>query len=163
MSKAYIGVGGNLGDVISTINSAFDDIKQNPNIFSVCLSSFYESKPLSSSEFSGDDQPLYINAVAKLETDLTPNALLNLLQEIELRFGRVRTEEQWSSRTLDLDILLFDELKISTDRLTVPHAGMLERDFVIEPLFEIAPSLHIAGYGSLADALKLCENRGLKK
>ena len=163
MSKAYIGVGGNLGNVVETFFSAFEEIDKSPNISSVRLSSLYESKPLTVTGINSVDQPLYVNAVAELETSLNPNELLTLLQETELRFGRVRTEEQWASRTLDLDILLFDDLQISSDRLTVPHAGMLVRDFVLEPLFEIAPSLNIAGYGALVDALESCENRGLTK
>ena len=157
MSTAYIGVGGNLGNVIETILSAFEVLKKNSNISSVVLSSFYESKPLGNT-----DQPQYINAVAAIETSYDPDDLLNTLQEVELQFGRVR-EERWASRTLDLDILLFDDLQLTTERLTVPHAGMLVRDFVLEPLFEIAPNINIAGYGALRDALDSCENRGLKK
>lgn len=158
MSRAYIGVGGNLGDVVTTINSAIAQLRQNSNIESITLSSFYRSKPLGNTE-----QPQYINAVAMLDTSLLPHDLLCLLQETELQFGRVRTEEQWSSRTLDLDILLFDELQISDDALTIPHAGLLVRDFVLEPLNELAPAVTIAGYGSLAMALESCENRGLQK
>jgi len=157
MSKAYIGVGGNLGNVTETILSAFEVLKQNPNINSVVLSSFYESQPLSDA-----DQPQYINAVAEVETNLSPDDLLNVLQEVELQFGRVR-EERWASRTLDLDILLFDDLQLTTERLTVPHSGMLVRDFVLTPLFEIAPNVDIAGYGALSRALESCENRGLIK
>ena len=158
MSQAYIGVGGNLGDVIGTINSAIEVLKQASGISTVSLSSFYESEPL-----GGSDQPQYINAVAGLKTTLNPEQLLSLLQEIELRFGRIRTEERWISRTLDLDILLFDDLQLTSENLTIPHAGMLVRDFVLEPLFELAPELNIAGYGLLSNALHSCENRGLKK
>jgi len=158
MSKAYIGVGGNLGDVADVINSAFALLQKKTGINSVKLSSLYRSKPL------GDvHQPQYINAVALLDTELSPERLLALLQEIELLFGRVRTEEQWSSRTLDLDILLYDDLEVVSEKLTIPHAGMLVRDFVLQPLYEIAPNIIIAGYGPLSSALKSCENRGLEK
>jgi len=158
MSRAYIGLGGNLGDVFSTMSSAVQALKQYSDINSVRLSSFYQSDPLGNA-----DQPKYINAVAQLETTLTADQLLTVLQEIELRFGRVRTAEQWSSRTLDLDIILFDDLQLSSECLTIPHAGMLVRDFVLVPLFELAPELVIAGYGPLSQALQVCENRGLKK
>ena len=87
MSTANIGVGGNLGNVIETILSAFEVLKKNSNISSVVLSSFYESKPLGNT-----DQPQYINAVAAIETSYDPDDLLNTLQEVELQFGRVREE-----------------------------------------------------------------------
>ncbi len=164
MSKVYIGVGGNLGNVIETIHSAFDVLKQNPKITSVIFSSFYESQPLAiSGAAPQDEQPAYINLVAAIETLLSPDELLSALQEIELQFGRIRTSQQWASRTLDLDILLFDDLQLSSERLTIPHPEMLVRDFVLTPLFEIASELNIAGYGSLAHALNACVNRGLKK
>ncbi|MDH3326339.1 MAG: 2-amino-4-hydroxy-6-hydroxymethyldihydropteridine diphosphokinase [Gammaproteobacteria bacterium] len=158
MSKAYIGAGGNLGDASATLSSAFALLEQNLDINSIALSAFYLSKPLNDA-----NQPQYINAVAEIETHLTPECLLTLLQETEQCFGRVRTDEQWSSRTLDLDILLYDELQISTEHLTIPHSGMLVRDFVLQPLYEIAPDLVIPGYGSLAGALDACEIRGLIK
>jgi len=165
MSIAYIGAGGNLGNVAETIRQAFAQLVQHPKVQAVLLSSLYESQPLEVPGFSSasQSQPLYINAVARLETALTPHQLLRVLQEIEYSFGRVRSEKQWASRTLDLDIVLFDDLQLCSNDLIIPHAEMLSRDFVLVPLFEIAPNLDIAGYGALRKALKSCENRGLKK
>lgn len=163
MSVAYIGVGGNLGNVVETVTSAFDELAQHPKIETVVLSSFYESQPLALTDASDFAQPLYINAVARLETTLTPHQLLAVLQKTELRFGRVRTQEQWASRTLDLDIVLFDDLQLSDVDLIIPHAGMLMRDFVLTPLHELSPELIIPGYGLLIKALASCENRGLTK
>ncbi len=158
MNKVFIGVGGNLGDVIQAINGAMDELRAHPQINHLILSSFYSSTPL-----SDNNQPQYINMVASFETELLPIMLLDLLQGIELKFGRIRTKEQWASRTLDLDILLYADIQMSTERLTIPHAGLLERDFVLIPLREIASDLNIPGYGQLSQAIECCENRSLKK
>ncbi len=158
MKKVYIGAGGNLGDVVSALTAAFEQLKKNPSVNSVILSSFYRSKPLSDTE-----QPAYINAVALLETTLSPMALLAELQNIEQQFGRVRTDYQWASRTIDLDILLYENLQLNTEKLTIPHVGIMQRDFVLYPMYELTPTLNIVGHGSLISAMEACENRGLEK
>src|SRR5690606_4895074 len=104
-ARCYIGLGGNLGKPLETLPAALIEIDQLPNTQVVTVSSYYQSKPLGPS-----DQPDYINAVAELKTSLTPLALLEALQAIELRFGRVR-QRHWGERTLDLDILLYDNLQ----------------------------------------------------
>jgi 2-amino-4-hydroxy-6-hydroxymethyldihydropteridine diphosphokinase len=107
------------------------------------------------------EQPDYINAVCEIKTGLTPLDLLDKLQAIEATQGRVRTEERWGPRPLDLDILLYGGKSINTDRLIVPHPGMLERNFVLYPLHEIAPDLIIPGQGPLASMVKKIDKQGL--
>ncbi|EFK5801450.1 2-amino-4-hydroxy-6-hydroxymethyldihydropteridine diphosphokinase, partial [Escherichia coli] len=100
------------------------------------VSSFYRTPPL-----GPQDQPDYLNAAVALETTLAPEELLNHTQQIELQQGRVRKAERWGPRTLDLDIMLFGNETINTERLTVPHYDMKNRGFMLWPLFEIAPEL----------------------
>ena len=100
------------------------------------------------------DQPDYVNAVACLDTLLQPHSLLRELQAIEQRFGRRRDGIRWGARSLDLDILLYAEATVGSDRLTIPHPGISERDFVLLPLVEIAPDVNIPGLGTAACALE---------
>lgn len=109
------------------------------------------------------DQPDYTNAVALLETSLPAEDLLSVMQQIELEQGRVRKSEQWGPRTLDLDMLLYGMIHIGTERLTVPHYGMKEREFVLYPLAEIAPKLVFPDGQTLQQALQDCPLNGLKK
>jgi 2-amino-4-hydroxy-6-hydroxymethyldihydropteridine diphosphokinase len=108
------------------------------------------------------DQPEYINAVASLETNLQAEALLDALQAIEQAQGRVR-DERWGPRTLDLDILLYGDEVIDSDRLTIPHPGLSEREFVLYPLYELAPDLMIPGLGSLASLYQHCDANGIER
>lgn len=158
MANVYIGLGSNLGESQQILKDCLKYIDQCKGLSLRICSSFYISKPL-----AGLDQPEYVNAVALIETELSPQALLSLLQETEARFGRVREEIRWQPRTLDLDILLYDALILQDSTLTIPHSGMLERDFVLFPLSEIAPELEIPEVGSIRQALENCENRGLVK
>jgi 2-amino-4-hydroxy-6-hydroxymethyldihydropteridine diphosphokinase len=112
-------------------------------------------------------QPDYINAVVAIDTLLEPVVLLHELQKIENQQGRVRTNERWGPRTIDLDILVYDDRKINTDELTVPHLGIHERAFVLYPLQEIAPELDIPGLGSLRELIAQYDEKykeiGLKR
>jgi len=147
----YIGMGSNLGDSSATLGAAFSALKAHPQIHEVCMSSLYQSKP-----HGPQDQPDYINAVACLLTDLDPEPLLDVLQSIEQQYGRVRTGEHWSARTLDLDLVLFGQQIIQTERLTVPHPWMTQREFVLYPLLELAPALKLpdgSGLQAHLDAL----------
>lgn len=170
MSIAYIGIGSNLSDPINQVRQAIeelDDLSQ-----SICrrYSSLYRSDPMAFEEGSlgkenleeGEDQPDYINAVAELETDLSPLDLLHELQQLEALHNRIR-EERWGPRTLDLDVLLYDDRIIESPELTVPHPGLYERNFVLYPLTEIAPDLVIPGAGQLGDLLGSCERGNLEK
>ena len=107
------------------------------------------------------DQADYINAVARLQTSLAPHALLDELQRIELEQGRVRKDERWGPRTLDLDILLFGQQVIDGERLTIPHYGMKQRAFVLVPLFDLAPDLTLPDGNQLAELAAACDRTAL--
>src|SRR5690606_34005858 len=112
------------------------DIARLPHTHLSDWSSTYESEPLTS---DGASQSSYANAVCVVETLLSPHELLQHLQKIENHFGRVRSGHRWSARTLDLDVLLYDDRVLATPELTIPHYAMLDRNFVLVPLLEIAP------------------------
>jgi 2-amino-4-hydroxy-6-hydroxymethyldihydropteridine diphosphokinase len=131
--KCAIGLGSNLGDSLAILTGAIDRLKMHPQIELIAVSSWYITAPV------GPPQPDYLNGCATLQTSLTPLDLLNILQEIEAEFGRVR-REIWGARTLDLDLLLYDDLIIDLPTLQVPHPHMCERAFVLVPLAEIAPN-----------------------
>jgi 2-amino-4-hydroxy-6-hydroxymethyldihydropteridine diphosphokinase len=156
MNKVYIGLGANLNEPMAQLRRAIDVLKDLPQCRFVSCSRFYGSKPM-----GPQDQPDYINAVACIETDLAAEALLDALQKIELEQGRVRKDERWGPRTLDLDILLFGEQQISTERLTVPHYGLCQREFVVYPLHEIAPHLELPSGEKLEDICKQVPLNGL--
>ena len=132
----YIGMGSNLGDSAQILKEA---VAQLATLGTVSVSRLYQSPPM-----GPQDQPNYHNAVARLVTDLEPLLLLDELQRFELESGRVRLRH-WGERTLDLDILLYGEKNIINDRLTVPHVGILERDFVVIPLLDLDFELKING------------------
>ena len=136
MTVVYIAIGSNLASPLEQVNAAVKAIGEIPESRIVAVSSFYRTPPL-----GPQDQPDYLNAAVALETALAPEALLNHTQRIELQQGRVRKAERWGPRTLDLDIMLFGQEIIHTDKLTVPHYDMYNRGFMLWPLYEIAPSL----------------------
>lgn len=138
MITSYIGVGSNLSDPIKQVKLAIDALKKIDQSQLTAVSSLYGSKPM-----GPQNQPDYINAVVQLQTLLAPLTLLDALQAIENKSGRVRKEKRWGARILDLDILLYDQRVIDDERLTVPHYGIKSREFVILPLAEIAPDLYL--------------------
>ncbi|MCC4799616.1 2-amino-4-hydroxy-6-hydroxymethyldihydropteridine diphosphokinase [Enterovibrio norvegicus] len=156
MIRVYIAIGSNLGNPVEKASLAIDALKQLPNTQFVCCSSLYSSKPMGPS-----DQPDYVNAVAIVDTLLKPLDLLDQTQRIELEFGRERKDERWGPRTLDLDILLFGDLQINSERLTVPHYGMKVREFVLYPLAEIAPDLHLPDGSAVTDLVAVVDKNGL--
>ncbi|MEX0492003.1 2-amino-4-hydroxy-6-hydroxymethyldihydropteridine diphosphokinase [Raoultella terrigena] len=137
MTLAFIALGSNLAAPLEQVNAAVAALAEIPNSRIVAVSSFYRTPPL-----GPQDQPDYLNAAVALETGLTAEALLDNTQRIELQQGRERKAERWGPRTLDLDIMLFGEQVIDSERLTVPHYDMKNRGFMLWPLFEIAPELH---------------------
>jgi 2-amino-4-hydroxy-6-hydroxymethyldihydropteridine diphosphokinase len=137
---AYIGIGSNLGDSIATIHSAIAALEKLPQTRLITTSSFFQSAPY---EASGND---FMNAVVAIETTLTPAALLEYCQSVELSFGRERPFPN-APRTLDLDMLLYGHETINNASLIVPHPRMTERAFVLLPLCEIAPEIMIPGKG----------------
>nr|WP_082276044.1 2-amino-4-hydroxy-6-hydroxymethyldihydropteridine diphosphokinase [Moritella viscosa] len=154
-TRCYIAIGSNLADPIAQAKEAITALKTLTESRFISVSSLYASKPMGPQE-----QPDYINAVACVGTHLAPIELLDALQQIENEQGRVR-KEHWGARTLDLDILLYGDEVMSTPRLTVPHYGMKEREFVLYPLAEIAPQLQLPCGQALSALLEACPRNGL--
>lgn len=136
MIRAYIALGSNLADPRRQVLSALQALETLPESRLVRCSSLYRTPPL-----GPQDQPDYVNAAVALDTNLSPETLLDHTQRIELAHGRERKAERWGPRTLDLDIMLFGDLTLNTPRLIVPHYDMKNRAFMLIPLAEIAPDL----------------------
>jgi 2-amino-4-hydroxy-6-hydroxymethyldihydropteridine diphosphokinase len=130
-----IGLGSNLGNRPANLNGAIAALGQVPRLIVRQVSSFHETEPVGGPPGQG----MFLNAVAVLETDLEPLPLLRVLQTIETQFGRERAVH-WGERTLDLDLLLFDDRILDTPELCLPHPRMNSRRFVLEPLLEVAPA-----------------------
>ncbi len=154
---AFIGLGSNLGNPREQVLRAVRALGELPRTRLVSHSSLYRSAPLGYL-----DQPDFVNAVAKLDTELAPRALLDALLEVEHRNGRTRDFPN-APRTLDLDLLLYDNLRHHERGLTLPHPHMHLRAFVLVPLLEIAPDCAIPGVGAAADALRHCEDQQLER
>jgi len=154
--SAWLGLGSNLEDPRGQLRRAATALAELPQTRLVALSSHYGSTPL-----GPQDQPDYVNAAARLDTELEPLALLDALQGIENAQGRVRAR-RWGERSLDLDLLLYAERRIDLPRLQVPHPGLHLRAFALYPLAEIAGSdLPIPGRGRLGDLLREVPRDGL--
>ncbi len=159
MVEVYIGLGSNLENPAEQIKHARLSIANQAHISEVSFSSLYASPPM-----GPQDQPDYVNAVMRINTDLSAIELLKVLQKIEIDFGRVRKGERWGARTLDLDLLLYADQQIELPDLTVPHIGLSERAFVLYPLQEIAPEeLVVQGKGTIKQLVSLCPLNGLEK
>lgn len=139
---AYIGLGANLGDAVRTLALALDALVALPDTELAAVSCMYRSAPV---DATGPD---YLNAVARLDTALAPQDLLDRLQAIEQAHGRERPFVN-APRTLDLDLLLYADRQILSDRLSVPHPRLHQRAFVLQPLLELAPDLAAPGLGRL--------------
>lgn len=155
MTAAFIGLGANLGAAESTLCSAVAALCTLAGTRLTGLSSLYRSAPVGP---AGQDD--YLNAVARLDTLLTPHELLRALQGIENRHGRVR-EVRWGPRTLDLDLLLYGNDRITTADLTVPHPELVNRNFVLVPLLEIAPGTCLPVGAHLASLPAASDYQGL--
>lgn len=153
---AYIGLGSNLGNSVATLNAAASALAVLPRTRSLVCASLYKSAPVGIEVNDAVEQTDFINGVCALATTLGEQDLLQRLMAIELEFGRDRTGEFGQPRTLDLDLLLYGDLSISSDKLTLPHPRLHERAFVLYPLNEIAPDLVIPGHGRVADLLQNC-------
>lgn len=152
--RSFIGLGSNLDNPQQRIQSACEQLGKIHLCRRGKVSSFYISKPLSSgTNQSSSDQPDYINAVAEIHTQLSAEHLLDALQLIEQQHGRTRSHKRWQSRTLDLDILLFGNQKICSERLQIPHAELLNRNFVVMPLAEITDNITLPSGVSLRATL----------
>jgi 2-amino-4-hydroxy-6-hydroxymethyldihydropteridine diphosphokinase len=132
---AYVGFGSNLNDRLEYIKSAAREIDKNGNCKIIKFSSLYETKP-----YGETDQPNFLNAAAKVETDLSIHELFSFIKKVEKKLGRKETYK-WGPREIDLDLLFYDNIVFSDENLTVPHPGIPQRDFVLTPLIEIEPML----------------------
>jgi 2-amino-4-hydroxy-6-hydroxymethyldihydropteridine diphosphokinase len=142
MTLAYVGLGSNLGDSEQLIREAAELIG------ALRLSSIIETEP-----WGYAAQPNFLNAVAELDTALTPRQLLDHLLDVERRLGRERIGHRWGPRTIDLDLLLYGEEVVDEPGLVVPHPRLLEREFALRPLAELVPAQKIPGSGTVQDAL----------
>jgi len=154
---AFIGLGSNLADPVFQVSHALDALDNLPHTHVALRSSLYRSAPVGYLA-----QPDFINAVAQLETELTPRALLDALLVLEQECGRTR-EFCNAPRTLDLDVLLYDNLQHHEHGLTIPHPQMHLRAFVLQPLLEIAPDCIIPGVGPAAEAATHCAGQKLER
>ncbi len=157
VSPVYVGMGSNLDDPMGQLQRALFELAEIPDTHLIRCSGFYLSPPL-----GPPDQPEYVNAVAELESRLSPTLLLDELQRIEQAHGRERTV-RWGARTLDLDLLLFGDQIIDTPRLQVPHPELAKRNFVLYPLQELVADLDIPGNGTLRELVRHCSSEGLKQ
>jgi 2-amino-4-hydroxy-6-hydroxymethyldihydropteridine diphosphokinase len=164
MSKAqsvvvYIGLGSNLENPVQQVETALRELAALKHSSLLSHSSLYRTRPI-----GPQDQPDYINAVAYLATTLDAEGLLDRLQAIEQVHRRVRSDERWGPRTLDLDLLLYDEAIVDTPHLRIPHPEMTNRVFVLLPLSEIAPvEMDIPGMGRLQDLLLKLSGEGIER
>lgn len=155
--RAYVGLGSNLREPVRQVQSGLEALTRLPNTRRLRHSALYRSRPL-----GVVIQPDFVNAVAALETGLSPFALLCYLQHIERQQGRVRDAVRWGPRTLDLDLLLFGEVHMRSPDLTLPHPDLHRRSFVLYPLHEIAPRLVIPGRGAVVELLSTVSRGGLE-
>jgi 2-amino-4-hydroxy-6-hydroxymethyldihydropteridine diphosphokinase len=158
MADVLIALGGNIGDVRETFRKAIGNILGMTQAALLARSSDYATPP-----WGDEQQPRFINACIEIETGLDPHALLFTLHRIEQKFGRDRSREQrWGPRTLDLDLIAYDDVSLQKPELTLPHPRLFERAFVLVPLVEIAPDRLIAGR-SIANALAQLPTVGIER
>jgi 2-amino-4-hydroxy-6-hydroxymethyldihydropteridine diphosphokinase len=158
MAEALLALGGNLGDVRATLDRAIAMLCDGSEVQLKARSSDYATPP-----WGVEDQPRFVNLCIAVETALAPQALLARAQAIERAFGRKREQERrWGPRTIDIDILAYDDLKFDEAGLTLPHPRLFERAFVLVPLAEIAPERVIAGR-RVRDALRRLEPTGIER
>ncbi len=154
---AFIGLGSNLGDPRAQLKRAFFELDKLPKTHLLKQSSLYQSAPIGYL-----DQPNFVNAVAQIATTLTPQALLQGLLQVEHSHGRERTFLN-APRTLDLDLLLYDDVQLHEHGLTIPHPQMHLRAFVLQPLLEIAPDCIIPAVGLAEHAFQSCQHQALER
>ena len=154
---AYVALGANLEDPVVQVRAGLAALATLPHTQFLVQSSLYRTAPVGYA-----DQPDFINAVAAVDTALSPRELLDALLAIELNHGRVRQFAN-APRTLDLDVLLYDDVKVNESGLTIPHPRMHERAFVLAPLSEIAPLCEIPGHGRVSELLRSLDPQGVTR
>jgi 2-amino-4-hydroxy-6-hydroxymethyldihydropteridine diphosphokinase len=157
MHQAFIALGSNLQDPQAQVERALQTIANTPRIKLIKASSLFKTAPI-----GYDNQPDFINAVAEIETDLSPLELLHTLLAIEAKHGRERPFPN-APRVLDLDVLLYANVELNTAELTLPHPRMHTRGFVMLPLAEIAPKINIGNHGYADELASKCDNQGVSK
>ena len=158
MAEALLALGGNVGDIRATLARAIAMLCERGDIRLLARSSDYLTPP-----WGVEDQPPFVNLCVSVDTTLTPQNLLARAQAVERAFGRDRDHEQrWGPRTLDIDILAYDDLVLNEPDLTLPHPRLSERAFVLVPLAEIAPTRIISGV-RVDEALARLDHTGIKK
>jgi 2-amino-4-hydroxy-6-hydroxymethyldihydropteridine diphosphokinase len=155
---AYIGVGSNLNEPRAQLAQAFAKLAELPRTRVLLISPIYRSQP-----FGPVKQPDFANAVVGLLTQLEPRELLSSLQSIEGAQGRPKERERWGPRVIDLDLLVYGQLRRADPELTVPHPGIVERNFVLYPLADIAPDLDIPGLGRVTELKGRVTSAGLRR
>lgn len=149
MTRAYVGLGANLGDREAALRGAVDRLADTPGITVVAVSSFRETDPVGYL-----DQPRFLNGAVAVDTELSPRELLEALLAVERSLGRTRAGPRFGPRTIDLDLLVYGAETVEEPGLTVPHPRLAERAFALEPLQELDPGLLIPGLGAVEPALR---------
>jgi 2-amino-4-hydroxy-6-hydroxymethyldihydropteridine diphosphokinase len=147
--RAYVAVGANLGDREATIRAALAKLEALPGVSVQTVSRLIETDPVG----PVPDQPRFLNGAARLETTLTPRELLEAMLRVEAELGRVREDRAGGPRTIDLDLLLFEDRQLDEPGLILPHPRLHERRFVLEPLLELEPGLKVPGKGTVEGLL----------
>lgn len=155
--RPYIGLGSNLNDPIEQVREALKALDSLDDCAVECCSPLYWSTAV-----GPGDQADYLNGVVRLQTRLSPHALLNRLRNIEDAQGRTR-EIRWGARTLDLDLLLYDDIVIDRKDLTIPHPRLHKRNFVVYPLYDIAPTLRLPDGRALSELIEQLPRTGLRR
>lgn len=155
--RAYLSLGSNQGDRAAQLDAALARLAASGHVRMIKRSSFYETAPIGMTA-----QPWFLNVVVEVETDLQPQDLLALTLRVEGDLGRVRVQ-RWGPRTVDIDILLYDALEVTTPVLAIPHPEMTRRRFVLEPLLEIAPDATLPDGRRLATFLPHVHDQELRK
>jgi 2-amino-4-hydroxy-6-hydroxymethyldihydropteridine diphosphokinase len=154
---AHLGLGSNQGDRVAMLREALTRLEASKRVRVRKQSSLYETAPLGVTA-----QPWFLNLVAEVQTDLRPLELLDLVLIVEQGLGRVRTQ-RWGPRTIDIDILLYGDLAMTTAALVIPHPEMTRRRFVLEPLIEIAPDVRLPGGQRVASLLDGVRDQAIRK
>ena len=154
---AYVGLGSNLDDPRRQVERAFDELTRLADTRLVLRSGLWRSAPM-----GPRDQPDFVNAVAGLLTRREPQALLQDLRGIERRMGKVEPAQRWGPRVIDLDLLMVGEARCDEPGLQLPHPGLHQRNFVLYPLAEIAPSLWVPGHGRVSSLLNGIPGDGIE-
>ncbi len=157
MARAYLSLGSNLGDRNAMLEEALARLGASGRLTVVKRSSVYETEPVGFA-----DQPWFYNLAAEVETALSPEELFQLTKEVEQEMMRTR-KIRWGPRTIDIDILLYDDLELATDRLTIPHPEMTRRRFVLEPLHEVAPDLVLPDGRRIEQVLRDVRGQDVRK